>query len=101
MADPWFEIFLYFTSSGTVRACPGLMAMVSLVKRKVLVAQLCLTLCDLMVCSFPGSSVHGISQERILEWVVVPFSRGFSQPRDQTQVSRIAGRFFIVLATRE
>ena len=41
-----------------------------------------------------GSSVHGILQERILEWVAIPFSRGSSQPRDQTQVSCIAGRFF-------
>ena len=38
--------------------------------------------------------VHGILQARILEWVAFPSSRGYSQPRDQTQVSRIAGRFF-------
>ena len=47
-------------------------------------AQLCLTLCDPMVCSPTGFSVHGISQARILEWVAMPFSRGSSQPRDQT-----------------
>ena len=47
-----------------------------------------------MDCSEPGSSVHGILQARILEWVAVPFSRGFSQPRDQTQLFSIAGRFF-------
>ena len=41
----------------------------------------------------PGSSVHGILQARILEWVPIPFSRESSQPRDQTQVSHIAGRF--------
>ena len=46
-------------------------------------------------------TIHGILQVRILEWVAVPFSRGASQPRDQTQVSRIAGRFFISWATRE
>ena len=46
--------------------------------------QLCLTLCNPMVCSPTGSSVHGISQARILEWVAMPFSRGSSQPRDQT-----------------
>ena len=40
------------------------------------------TLCDLMDCSPPGSSVHGISQARILKWVAIPFSRGSSQPRD-------------------
>ena len=46
-------------------------------------------------------TVHGILQARILEWVVVPFSRGSSQQRDQTQVSHIAGRFFTSWATRE
>ena len=50
---------------------------------KVLVAQLSPTLCDPMDCSLPGSSVHGISQIRILEWVAIPFSRGSSLPRDR------------------
>ena len=50
---------------------------------------------------WPGSSVHGILQARILEWVAIPFSRGFSWPRDWTQVSCIAGRFFTVWAIRE
>ena len=59
-------------------------------------AQSCPTLCDPTDCSSPGSSVHGILQARILEWVAIPFSRGSSQPRDQTQASCIAGRFFIV-----
>ena len=63
--------------------------------------QECLTLCDRMVCSLPGSSVHGILQARILESAAMPFSRGFSQPRDQTHVSCIAGRLFTVWATRE
>ena len=45
--------------------------------------------------------VHGILQARILEWVAFPVSRGFSQARDQTQVSHIAGRFFTSWATRE
>ena len=54
-----------------------------------------------MDCSPPGSSVHGISRERLLEWVAIPFSRGSSQPRDWTRVSCIAGRFFTVWATRE
>ena len=48
-------------------------------KLKVLVAQLCLALCDAMDCSLPGSTVLGILQARILEWVAIPFSRGFSQ----------------------
>ena len=50
----------------------------------VLVAQSCLTLCDPMDCSLPGSSVHGILQARILQGVAISFSRGFSQPRDWT-----------------
>ena len=50
--------------------------------------QLCQILCDPMDCI-----VHGILQDRILEWVTVPFSRGFSQSRNQTQVSHIAGGF--------
>ena len=66
-----------------------------------LVAQSCLILCDPMDCSLPGSSVHGILQARILEWAAMPSSRASSQPRDWTQVSCIAGRFFIVWATRE
>ena len=52
----------------------------------MLVVQSWLTLCDPMDCSPPGSSVHGIRQARILEWVVMHFSKGSSQPRDQTQV---------------
>ena len=45
------------------------------------IAQLCLTLCDPMECSLPGSSVHGILQARILEWVAISFSRESSRPR--------------------
>ena len=56
---------------------------------------------DPVDCSPPGSSVHGMSQARILEWVAIPFSRGSSWPRDQTHFSWIAGRFFTVWATRE
>ena len=56
---------------------------------KVLVTQSYLTLCDPMDCNPPGSSVHGILQARILEWVAMPSSGGFSQPRDQTHVSYI------------
>ena len=70
-------------------------------KLKVLVAQLCLTPWDPMDWSPQGSSVHGILQARILEWVAIPFSKGSSQPRVWTQVSHIAGRFFTVWATRE
>ena len=65
------------------------------------VTQLCLILCDPIDCSPPGSSVHGILQATILEWVVVSFSRVSSPPRDQTPVSCIAGRFFTIWTTRE
>ena len=70
-------------------------------KVKVLVAQLCPTLCDPMDCSPSDYSDHGIFQARILEWVAISFSRGSSRPRDQTQVSCIVGRLFTVWATRE
>ena len=63
--------------------------------------QSCPALCDLMDCSPPGSSVHGILQARILEWVAISCSRESSWPIDQTQVSCIAGRFFTIWATRE
>ena len=59
-----------------------------------LVTKSCLSLWDFMDCSPPGSSVHEIFQARILEGVAIPFSGGSSWPRDQTQVSCIAGRFF-------
>ena len=66
--------------------------------------QSCLTLCDLMDCSPPGSSVHRILQARILEWVVMPSCRGSSLSRGWTHVSCIsciAGGFFTHRATRE
>ena len=63
---------------------------------QVIVIQLCPTLCDPM-----DYTVHGILQARILEWVAFPFSRGSSQPRDQTQVSLIVGGFFTNWATKE
>ena len=64
-------------------------------------AQSCPTLCDPMDCSLPGSSLHGILQARVLEWVAISFSRGSSWPRDRTLVSCIAGRHFNLWATRE
>ena len=68
----------------------------SLSLETVKVAQLCPTLCDPM-----DYTVHGILQASVLEWVAFPFSRGSSQPRDQTQDSHIAGGFFTSWATRE
>ena len=55
-----------------------------------LVARLYLTFCHPMDCSLSGSSVHGIFQARILEWVTISFSRGSSRPRDQTCISRVS-----------
>ena len=66
----------------------------------VLVAQSCPAL-NPMDCSMPGSSVHRILQARILEWVDIPFSWGPSRPRDEIQVSCIAGGFFTIWAIRE
>ena len=70
--------------------CPRVVAAV------VLVAQSCLTLCNPRDCSLPGSSVHRILQARILEWVAIPFSKGSSRSREQTQVSFIVDRFFTI-----
>ena len=56
------------------------------------VAQSCPTLCDPMDCSLPGSSVRGIFQAIVLEWIAISFSRGSSQPRERTWVSRIVDR---------
>ena len=65
------------------------------------VIESCLTLCDPVDCSPPGSCIHGILQSRILECVAISFSRISSQPRDRTQVSRIAGRCFNFWGTRK
>jgi len=62
------------------------------------VTQLCLTLCDPTDCRLPGFSIYGIFQARVLEWVAISFSRGFSLHRDQTQVSHIEGRCFFHLS---
>jgi len=69
---------------------------------EVKVAQSCLTVCDPIDCSPPGSTVQGILQaRRILEWVAISSSRVFSWPRDWTQVFCTAGRFFTIWATWE
>ena len=68
---------------------------------KVLVAQLCPTLCDPVVCSPLSSSVHGILQARILEWVAISFYRASFWPREWTQITCTSGKFFTVWAIRE
>ena len=69
--------------------------------KEKLVAQSCLTLCNLMDCSPPGSFAHGILQARVVEWVAVSFSKGSSQSRGRTYISRIGKQIFYLLATRE
>ena len=64
-----------------------------------LVAKSCPTLCDPTDSSLIGSSVHGFSQIRILEWIAISFSRGSFRPRDWTQISWVAGRFFTTWTT--
>ena len=66
-----------------------------------LVTKSCPTLCDPMDCNPPGSSVHGISQARILEWVAISLSRGSSWPRDRTHISSIGRWILYHWATRE
>ena len=65
------------------------------------VAQSCPTLCNPMDCSLSGSSVRGIFQAIVPEWIAISFSSGSSQPRDRTWVSHIVDRRFTVWATRE
>ena len=62
------------------------------------VSQSCLTLWDPVDCSLPGSSICGVFQARVLEWVAISFSRGSSRPRDWTWVSCIVGRCFTIWA---
>ena len=87
-------VFLYFfvliTEEGfLISPCSSLELCIHMGESKI--AQACPTLCDPI-----NYTVHGVLQARILEWVAFPFSRGSSQPRDRTQVSRIAGRFIRV-----
>ena len=70
-------------------------------QNKSVVTQLCLTLCDPMGCSPPGSSAHGVLQARILEWAAMSFSRGSSRPRDWNCVSCIGRWILYCWATRE
>ena len=67
----------------------------------MLLAQLCLTLCDLMDCSLPGSSAHGIFQSRILEWVAVSYSKYLPDPRIEPTSLILAGIFFYHCITWE
>ena len=81
------------STKGKVHSNTSLPQETSEVKWRSEFAQLCPTLCNPVDCSPPGSSVHEISQARIVEWVAISFPRGSSQPRDQTLVSCTAGRY--------
>ena len=91
-ADPLilviWNLLTCFMTQYLIKSCEWSMYLNSM-KVKMKVAQSCPTLCDPMDCT-----VHGILQTRLLEWITFPFSRGSSQPRDQTQVSHIAGMLF-------
>ena len=91
----FLELFCFFNDPADVG---NLVSSSSERKSESEVAQSCLTLCDPVDCIPPGSSFHGILQARIVEWVAISFSRESSQPRDRTQVSCIAGRFFNCLS---
>ena len=82
---------MYYTEQKTFKESS---LSVSVVKSEV--TQLFLTLCDPMDCRLPGFSVHGIFQAIVLEWIAISFSRGSSQPRDWTRVSRIVDGCFTV-----
>ena len=90
----------FVLSEGERQTEEGLLPWVSLAsrygRRKKVKSLSCVQLCDPVDCSPPGSSVHGILQARILEWVAISFSRGSFQPRDRSQVSHTAGRLFTI-----
>ena len=96
---PWSPSWDQYEGDCLLKLCSEPRKRVYLLVSGGLVAQSCLTLCDPMNCSPSVSSIHGILQARILEWIAIPFSRGSSWPRDQTQLSCIAGRFFTIWAT--
>ena len=89
-----------YHANGIIRKLLNLKAFEQQRKKESEVAQLCLTRCDPMDCSLPGSSVHGIFQARVLELIAISFSRGSSRPRDRTWVSHIVDRRFTIWATR-
>ena len=92
----------YVFSDSLIAQIPSFLKMIwwNMVCVCVLVAQSCPIPCNPMDCTPPGSSVHGILQARVLEWVAIPFCRGSSRPRNWTWVSCIAGGFSTSWATR-
>ena len=85
---PWAA--LTFSSDSGLYPAPYLNASLEYLCCRCLAAKSRPTLCDPMNCSLPGSSIHGILQARILEWLAISFSKGTSPPRDQTSVSFVS-----------
>ena len=96
-----FLKFIFNCRIIALQCCVGFYHTTTWISYEVEEAQSCLTLCNSMDCSQPGSSVHGILQARKLKWVAIPFSGGSSRPRDWTWVSCITGRCSTIWATRE
>ena len=97
--SPLLNIFCFcYVHATSVLYCAHLYVKCSLESESEVI-QSCPNLCDPMDCSLPGSSLHGIFQARVLEWVAISFSRGSSQTRDRTWVSCIGGRRFNLWAT--
>ena len=90
------QMFSYYFSVNTILEKLIFAPQLLLKSESVLVAQLCPALCDPLGYSLAGSSLWGISQARILEWVAISCSRESSQPRDGTQVSCVAGGLFTI-----
>ena len=96
-----FGILTYFSSALFSFSFVSSLGEVWKWKSESEVTQSCLTLCNPMDCSLPRSSVHGVFQARVLEWVAISFSRGSSWPRDRTRVSHIIGRHCTIWANWE
>jgi len=91
----WYLMSIPFYRSSDFSKVP------QIINVKVLVTQACPTLCNPMDYSSPGSLVHGILQERVLEWVAIPFSRASSPSRDWTKVFHIAAIYLTIWTTKE
>ena len=77
-------------TSADISACPLKLTCTNSLIPKCVRAQLCPTLCNPLNCSWPGSSIHGIFQARILAWSAIFFSRRSSPPRDRTRTSHVS-----------
>ena len=97
----WSETFNWKGQCWEITVIPGFSVFSYILRLAIVIFNGDHEKCVMMDCSPPASSVYGILQARILVWVVIPFSRGSSQPRDRTWVSCIAGRLFTDWTTRD